>query len=303
MGAAWPDREVRAVPGGHPSGGHKEGVIQKQVAGSYGEERGRQALQIRIERRDGRVAPVEIGAAEIVREDLDAGSVQNERLVAPIGRTWGQAYIVAAGEEVGAPEGIEAVPVAQAQQGQGREMGAGRLAADEQARGAEAAFRLTDQPEGRRLAIVGTCRERMLGGKPVLHRHHRQSAPLRQPVEPGILLVGGADGPAAAMDVEIGAPWVRSGNDPQRKRPARAIDGDDIGPAAQGHEREGSKALAPVLADQGGRGLPVVAEPRELGHDVGILGVNLLADGGGIEEGGVDHAELGLGCVHRRPLR
>src|SRR3712207_9403073 len=64
---------------------------------------------------------------------------------------------------------------------------------------------LPDDPEGLRLAIVGSRRIGMLGGKAVLDGHHGQAAPFRQPVEPGILLVGRAPGPAAAMDVEIHA--------------------------------------------------------------------------------------------------
>ena len=37
-----------------------------------------------------------------------------------------------------------------------------------------------------------------------------------------------------------------------------------------------------------------VRQSRELGHDIGILGADLVADGGRVEEGGIDHASLGV---------
>ena len=205
-----------------------------------------------------------------------------------------QGEVVAAGEEVRAPERGEAVPVPQAQDRHRREMGAGRLAADEQARGAEAALHFPDHPQSRRLAIVGCSRIGMLRGQTILDGDHREAAPFCKAVEPGILLVRRTPGPAAAMDMEIDAARGLRRDDPQRDGSGRPVDGDGLRPGAQGHQGERPEPLAPPLAHQSRRHRHRVRQSRELGHDIGILGADLVADGGRVEEGGIDHASLGV---------
>ena len=127
-----------------------------------GKQGRRQTLEIGIEGRQVGIAPVVDRPAEILREDPHIVGVEDQPLGAPVPDARRQGEVVAAGEEVRAPERVEAVPVPQAQERHRREMGAGRLAADEQARGAEAALHFPDHPQGRRLAIVGRGRIGML---------------------------------------------------------------------------------------------------------------------------------------------
>ena len=152
-----------AIAGRGPAGGHEERVVEQQIPRADREQGRRQTLQIGIERRDGRDrAGRDPARRNCPRRSARRGVLRISCSSPQLADARRQGEVVAAGEEVRAPERVEAVPVAQAQERQGREMGAGRLAADEQARGAEAALRLPDQPQGRRLAIVGAGRIRML---------------------------------------------------------------------------------------------------------------------------------------------
>ena len=95
-------------------------------------------------------------------------------------------------------------------------MAAGRFAADRQCVGAELGFRMARQPHRGRFAIVRTRRVGVLWRQPVFHADHRQAGVVGDPLQHRVLHVGGAEHPAAAVDVQIDAARMVRGDDTQR---------------------------------------------------------------------------------------
>src|SRR5262249_45549920 len=95
---------------------------------------------------------------------------------------------------------VDLVPVAETQESDDREMGAGRLAAER-----ETPREAVEEPECRVLAVVGRGGGRGLGGEPVVAADHRQAGRVGGRLERRILEIGGADRPAAAVEMQVGA--------------------------------------------------------------------------------------------------
>ena len=121
------------------------------------------------------------------------------------------------------------VTVAQPQQRGRGQVAARRVAADrERPAGADrVAALVAEQPQRRRLAVVGPGGIRVLGRQPVADADHGQPGVVGQALEPSVLQVLGADHPAAAVDVQERAgrarvrgrsPGARSGRAGRRSR-------------------------------------------------------------------------------------
>ena len=196
------------------------------------------------------------------------------------------------------------MPVPQAQKRHGSKVRARGFAADEEAVTAEAPLRLPQQPQGGRLAVIGRGRVRVFGREPVIHRHDRQAAAIGETIEPRVLLVGRAPGPAAAMDVQDRHPWdcagamIRSGMGPagpldlDRPSPARsaAWAGKVRGPAG------GVPWMTAGGTDEGSGKLASLARIAAFWARISSL------TAAGSNKVGSIMRDSGC-CVHRRPLR
>src|SRR6185437_7309485 len=102
-------------------------------------------------------------------------------------------------------------------------MGAGAFPANGEFRPAEIGEMLVD-PKCGGLAIVWTGGEGMLGRQSILDADRGEARLICDALQHGVLLIGGAEHMAAAMDVQIDAARIVGGDDAQRNFPLWSID-------------------------------------------------------------------------------
>ena len=247
---------------------------------------GRQAGEVGVERGDRRVAAL-LGADArqvLLAEPVDDRTREDEVAVAPRARAGRAREVEGAEDEVRRREARRAAGRAQAQQRQRREVPARRLAADREAvRGAELRRAAVEQPQGGVLAVVGPRRVGMLGREAVLDARGDQACRVGELHEAHVLLVGGAQRPAAAVDVQEGAgdlPVARR-DDPQAHRAVAPVDLDPAGVVGVFRLGEDAAPLRAGLAHGADRHLPRHRQrPRAL-LEVGVEGAGLVRGGGG----------------------
>ena len=235
-------RQLRAVAGRQPARVHEERVVEQRVARADGEEGRRHSAQIGVERRDVGGAPILVVRQKRVVEFRHVPSAKNEPFVAkrPLARRHRE--VVRAVDQVGRPEPRVRVSVAHAQERHRGQMSAGRLAADGQHVSVELLAAVLDDPERRRLAVVGRRRVRMLGGETIFDADAGQARVVHDLLEQGILLIRPPKYPSAAVDVQIDAPRSLGRDDVQANRPA--VPGNFNPAGARGLRLQGERPFA-----------------------------------------------------------
>ncbi len=232
-----------------------------------------------------RIAPrlrVEAGQ-EAIHEEAHDGAGEDEVAVAPAAAARGHREVVGAEDEVGGAEGArDAVPVAEAEQREDGEVGAGGLAADrEPAGGVERGGAAVHEPAGRVLAVVGAGREGVLGRETVIDADGDEARGLDQRPEGSVLHVGGAERPPAAVDVEVDALRVALGGDDAEAEVAGAAGDGPIARLGEVHRRrEDAAALAADAARDLGRDGVHGGLGGEEALDLGVEGARLFERGG-----------------------
>ena len=219
-------------------------------------------------------------------ETDDRRRVEHQFLVAPAPRTRRHAHVVAAVVQDRGGKRRELVPVAQPQQRHDREMRARGLAADREARRAEALGAFAHEPQRRRFAIVRTGRIRMLRRKPVVERYAGEPAIVGEALQHRVELIVGADRPAAAVDMEKHAARGFRRDHAQLELAARSVDADRLGARRFRRQRKCAEPLEAPRADLRNRqpdGLGI--EPRD---DLVVELPGFRRDRGRVEQRGVD---------------
>ena len=176
----------------------------------------------------------------------------------------------------------------------GRQVAAGRVAADRDALGVHAqVVGVVERPLGRRQRVVVAGRERMLRRQPVVDRQHPHAGQRGQPPAVAVMGLQVADGEAAAVEIDQAAAWglgAGGGVQPRWDRTGSAADLQVLGRDVLRRVLVGRLALHLVAhADHGGR------------HGVQRRGVRGLL-GGRVDhrfEVGVEHLVLPNDCAQR----
>ena len=187
-------------------------VVEEVVVGSDAEERRWHAGQVRVERRDVRGAPLFLGHARQEEVEGEPAAVENvgARCDANAALAGSARQVVRAEHEVRTEEAINGIVlVPHAEQRHGSEMRAGRLTGDEQPVRAELVPRVLEQPARGRLAVVGSCRVRVLRREPIVDAHDGDIASVDEHLVEQVHHLGRTRHPCTAVDVEQHAVGLR----------------------------------------------------------------------------------------------
>ena len=239
---------------GEPARVHEQRVVEQGVHRAHGEEGGRHVVQLGVERRDVRVAARLLAQArqEHVAEVVQGRRGEDEIALAPQALAGRHRQVEAAVDEIRRGEGAgDRVAVAQAQEGDGAEVPARRVAADRRhGREAKRLEAVAQEPQRRVLAVVARRRIGVLGRQAVVDAHRAQAGGVGQLDEQRVLEIGRAQRPPAAVDVQVGAHGRLLGGDHPQPQPAGAALDRDVPRAVgqEGRRREDAAALPALPA-------------------------------------------------------